>query len=324
MSADSWDNFWKHSAKEQSMPCFGAQTDVLKHAWDKLFEENLTSISSGKVLDIACGDGTLISRFAEAKERSFQLFACDYSYSACLDAFNRNVAISSVCCDSANLPFESETFDIILSQYGIEYAGQHAFFEALRCLKPGGELVTICHALNGSIFKECTENANAAERFLSSGILNQGKSLFAVAGEVMSGKRDKADFVEEDRAFSKTVMKCKALFDEVSPQICGGYLFKVYSELGQMFSQIQSYKTQDVLDWIDKTQAEVVAYQSRMFSMTQSAMSQRSLDAQFETYQSSTSDNQSSWQVLPLYGAGRNESKAQEDLIGWMVIFSKK
>lgn len=326
MSADSWDNFWKHSTKEQQMPCFGAQTDILKQTWLEIFQSKFSALGPSTVLDIACGDGTLISHFAEFLEsdENWKLVASDYSQSACADVANRNRGIQSVCCNSSSMPFANESIDVIFSQYGIEYAGNKAFEEAFRCLKPKGIFAAVCHAFDGSIYKECLENGEATKAFLTSGIFEKGKVLFSVAGQVLSGDAPKDDFIEADKAFSISVGSCKALFESRSSDVCGGYLYKVYSELGQMFSKIQSYKTQDVLDWLDRTENEMQAYHSRMESMTSSALSKNALDNIFSQYQNHHLDVHCEWEVVPLHGKFHASKGQSDDVIGWVIIFSKK
>ncbi|MCY7295955.1 class I SAM-dependent methyltransferase [Alteromonas sp. a30] len=328
MSANSWDNFWKHTAKDNQMPCFGEQTATLQGTWEQLFSSlTLAERPYLNVLDIACGDGALIHHFAKYNtfNTALNLYASDYSRSACAETLERHAKINAVCCDSANLPFASASFDLIISQYGIEYSGQKAFEEAIRCLRDNGEFVAIVHAKNGSIYQECVANAKATKAFFDSNVLAQGKRVFATAAEVMANRKPQSAFASEDKAFSLCVNQCKAIFAEYSQHIAGGYLFRIFSELGHMFSKIQSYNSQDVSDWIDNTSIEMKAYQRRMASMVESAQSEISLHQIIDACRENQKANAELIQTLsPLHGVKQDKSEKIDDCIGWILRLKKK
>lgn len=326
MSREGWDNFWQHSAKQQQMPCFGEQGDILGQTWIEAFQSTLGEQRPATVLDIACGNGDLIARYGAFAGDGHQsrLLACDYSPAACVSIANSDQSIHSLCCNAAELPFANDCADLILSQYGIEYAGANAFEEALRCLKPGGHFMAVCHAQEGAIISECSANDKASQRFLASGIFEQAKGVFSVAAMVLTGRALQSEFVEADRAFSVSVTQCKQLFSDMGGNVAGGYLYRVYSELGQMFAQIHSYNTEEVLLWLSNTEQEMRAYQARMASMTSSAMSQQQLETLFKNYQSNSPHTHCRWTISAVQGNAPVSTTGVEDTVGWLVIFSKQ
>lgn len=96
----------------------------------------------GKVLDVACGPGTLsLLIHREAQEIS----AIDFS-PGMLDCFNREIArrgitnIKTYAMDGQNLAFADRTFDWAFSIFGLMFFPDRArgFREMWRTLKPGG------------------------------------------------------------------------------------------------------------------------------------------------------------------------------------------
>lgn len=335
MSAPSWDNFWRNTGKKSEMPCFGIQTEVLKAYWKQQFN-NLNLPPHAQIIDIAAGDGTLINdlinHLAEFEQQDPPAFyATDYSASACLEAVNRNQLIHSICCDSAKLPFAANTFDVIISQYGIEYSGEEAFLSALNTLKENGTFISVNHIQGGSIYQECKLNYQATEAFLATGILAQAKEVFNVGDKVLSHQLDKRAFVEVDRKFSSKVTLCKAVFEKYGVDAGGGYLYKTYVELGQMFNQLQSYVAEEVIRWLGNTQREMQAYSLRMRSMTNSALSKDDVESIQKTVISHfRASGDFDWSIQVLEG----ESSAQQPLatpveedcnsIGWAVRITKR
>ena len=97
---------------------------------------------SGKVLDVACGPGTLSLLIHEAAE---EIHAIDFS-KGMLDCFNREIAahnisnINTFLMDGQNLKFEDNQFDWAFSNFGLMFFPDRSkgFREMRRTLKPGG------------------------------------------------------------------------------------------------------------------------------------------------------------------------------------------
>lgn len=92
------------------------------------------------ILDLGCGTGEGISRiYAEG----MTVIATDLSLGMVRNACRRFSVLRGCVGDAANLPFGSETFDIVQSLGVLEYVGPYecAVRELRRVLKPGGTLV---------------------------------------------------------------------------------------------------------------------------------------------------------------------------------------
>lgn len=106
------------------------------------------------VLDIAAGTGNAAIPAAEtgaavvASDLTPELFAAGRR-----NAEAAGVEIDWVEADAEALPFDDESFDIVLSTFGIMFAPRHevAAAEAARVLRPGGRIGLCCWTPEGKI-----------------------------------------------------------------------------------------------------------------------------------------------------------------------------
>jgi len=99
--------------------------------------------SDETVLDVACGTGNAALRAAQAGGRvtgvdlTPELFDAGRALAA-----EAGIDIDWVEGDAENLPFEDESFDVVLSTFGVMFAPRHriAATELARVLRPGGRM----------------------------------------------------------------------------------------------------------------------------------------------------------------------------------------
>lgn len=86
------------------------------------------------VLDIGCGTGNYTSAI---KRITNNIIGIDQSIGMLQRARRKNYALSLICCDATELPFESETFDAAYSTFVIHHVNNKVAFlnEAYRVLK---------------------------------------------------------------------------------------------------------------------------------------------------------------------------------------------
>lgn len=91
-----------------------------------------------QVLDVGCARGYLVYAFQELGVESFGVDISDYAIAHSPESIRSR--LQKVNVDSDELPFESETFDMIASLECMEHlqTPDHAISEMARVLKPGG------------------------------------------------------------------------------------------------------------------------------------------------------------------------------------------
>ncbi len=90
------------------------------------------------ILDVGCGIGTYVRRF---REFSDNVYGVDVDEEKVAQAGAKLPNI--YCAPAENLPFEDESFDVILLHEVIEHVDSDTatIREAVRCLRPGGEVI---------------------------------------------------------------------------------------------------------------------------------------------------------------------------------------
>lgn len=93
-----------------------------------------------KALDVGCGDGELASMLK--KQRDISMYGTDISKKG-VELANKKGVQAKIADSSKKIPFESNTFDLVLASEIIEHVANPDTFlkEIHRVLKPGGKLL---------------------------------------------------------------------------------------------------------------------------------------------------------------------------------------
>lgn len=146
-----WDEYWQQGHLTSFGDSFsGNYAGILKDIWFYEFESLPNQF---EVLDIATGNGALpllINHFFSTKDVSGHVDGIDLAkINTDLKHCELSKAVgitltSNIDCNK--LPFKNEKYDLVISQYGIEYSKLALSIpEALRVLKPGGHLSVVTH-----------------------------------------------------------------------------------------------------------------------------------------------------------------------------------
>lgn len=158
-AANAWSRYW---AAGQGHSCFaqGKPFDTSR-IWADVFEG---AKPGGRVLDLAAGGGAL-TRLAVGYPSKFQVTGVDYAET--LPSIAGAEMRPGVRLEA--LPFADGAFDLVISQFGIEYADPVvAHDEAARVLAEGGQLAFLIHHNEGEVAKASARAAERAERLIDS------------------------------------------------------------------------------------------------------------------------------------------------------------
>ena len=116
--------------------CFQAYADDLA--------ARLVDVREGSLLEVACGTGAATRALARALPGSVAITATDI-VPAMLEQAQRSGTARPVTWDAADaaaLPYDDESFDVVVCQFGAMFfpGKADAFAEAARVLRPGGRL----------------------------------------------------------------------------------------------------------------------------------------------------------------------------------------
>lgn len=111
--------------------------------WEALARSAVPLLQPGDVLDIASGDGVLAELLAPHSNRYVCLDASTKVVAAASERLRKLKNVEVREGDMHALPFEADTFDLVVLMHALTYAEQpaQAVIEAARVLRPGGRLL---------------------------------------------------------------------------------------------------------------------------------------------------------------------------------------
>lgn len=275
-----WNLYWRRAG---NVPVFGQFTkngDSLRIFWAEYLAQALADPERNRVLDMACGSGAVSTVAADVAERAdsgIQLFCLDYSGDAVTDLRRRMPQVGAVASDAGAAPFAGGAFDVVASQFGLEYAGPAAFVEAARLISANGVLCAICHLGSGPIHRECLDNLDTVETVLGCRFLPLAKSAFDALFALDRGDGSAQAAQEAHRALTEAAATMRRLIETKGAQAASGTPARLFQDVGYMYNQRRKFVPRQVFEWIDLMSGEVTAYAGRMRAMSQAALDETAI-----------------------------------------------
>ncbi|MBB3169185.1 class I SAM-dependent methyltransferase [Simiduia aestuariiviva] len=191
MSRIAWDSFWELGGT-QAFGVEGRAAIELNEYWQK-FSQTLNAES---VLDLCAGRGAVGTQMLLANSR-LSMYGVDYA-KVTPESIDGNAAWEEFFSGFDLSKDQLErlgSYDICVSQFGIEYLHREKAFEHFSCLmKPGGRFNFLVHLKGGAIDTMASEKVKELEVLLrSGGVLDTAESFFmgrGSAGEVVHTIQD--------------------------------------------------------------------------------------------------------------------------------------
>lgn len=268
-AADDWDTYWRGTQANAAHHEGGPQDAVLSVLWQEIVAQvdgDEGQDEHARILDLACGNGAVTGYVQESLPLA-ALYAIDYSRSAVAALGQRYPAVACVAGDALGLPFADGTFDLVGSQFGLEYAGRAAASEAARLVAPGGTLALVMHLHDGGIYRECEQNLEAIDTIATIELLARTRAAFSAGYDLNEGVGSVEAFKAAEREFAPAVRALEALLAERGDKVASGLARKLYQDIAYMYKRISNYDRADVINWVDGMTGELAAYRGRMSSM---------------------------------------------------------
>lgn len=228
------------------------------------------------MLDVASGNGAVIEQallfFGESPP---EISCVDVSESAISNILARFPGVRGIVADAGDIPLDSGGFDVVTSQFGVEYAGLQAIDEAERLLAPGGRLVFLIHMRGSSIEQECSGNLEAVSRVQESGFIERAGDMLRAGFEAVRGA-DRKPYEEAAKRLAPAIQTLEAVIEQYGEQAADGTVAKLYADVGAIHNEMQQYDPGEVLEWLDRMAKELAAYSGRMSSMRDAAVDEES------------------------------------------------
>jgi SAM-dependent methyltransferase len=275
-----WNDYWRNNGDVQSLYSDknGKPFKEFSFFWNSALPGTKRDL---KILDIACGTGAL---FKSLNDVCFDTIAGLDCSEVALGSFNKNFPqAKTFLTNGTKLPKNIvKTFDVIVSQFGIEYLGKNAVVDVLNSLKPNAEFIALCHFKGGHIHSRYEKERRAIEQLF---FIDAFEVSLSLVHEAMSNE-------------ASTMTKMTSFIDKLKSDMdlnVGGCSHFI-GGIEQLFSSFSAYHPNDITGWIKGMRTQLETTLSRVQVITDVALSEDEIKRIFEL----TSDNLR-WQAQPFF-----------------------
>jgi ubiquinone/menaquinone biosynthesis C-methylase UbiE len=284
--ASNWDAYWRGVGDAAAYAAGGVSHHAILAFWESFFRAATTQFPAAKMIDIASGDGAVIACALDAFAGTQADITClDVSAAAVQGVRDRFPAVRGVVSDARSIPLPDAAFDIVTSQFGVEYAGLDAIDEASRLLARGGRLALLLHSTAGMMHRECGQSLDAISRLRESAFIPLAIDMLAAAFEAARGA-DRAAYESAAKRLAPAVNALESIMREYGQHVAGDTIARLYSDVDLIHRNIRRYEPGEVLGWLHRMDAELVDYAGRMSSMCDAAIDQAAFDSVCQGLQS--------------------------------------
>ena len=185
--------------------------------------------------------------------------------------------ILGVVADAKSIPLDSGQYDLVTSQFGIEYAGLAAIDEACRLLAPDGSLVLMMHIRPGVIFSECARALDAIERTQKADFVPLAMRFFEAGFAAVQGA-ERAAYDQAALRLNPAIEAIESILADHGEHVAGDTIARLYADVQKIHSRIQYYEPKEVLAWLHTMDRELAEYRERMGSMCDAATDSKAFD----------------------------------------------
>ena len=271
-SADKWSDYWLKEGQqgEVFVNQDGHKHPQLADYWRTQFSG---IIPKAKVIDIAAGGGSI---FTDIDTTEIDLAATDLSLPALELLKGRIPATNCIVTNSEHMPFSNQSFQLVVSQFGVEYAGIDAFPEAARLVASGGRLAILCHISNGYIDSRTRGELEGIETVRISQFIRHAIDLTnaVYSGSAALFQQAEANFIPAERQLSGMVKK--------QPQ---GVHAHLYGGFRQLFERRNNYLEEDIIHWLTAMQGDLIRNFERLSTMKEAAQDEQQVREVCKTLQ---------------------------------------
>ena len=271
-----WDSYWEGAKNSNAFAADTLHEEKLSQCWDRFFNKMFQNVQKPTVLDVASGNGAVVSSAMKQSSMlgltSMSLNSIDVSERAIESIENRFSNVNATIADACHLPFNDRSIDIVVSQFGIEYAGEKAFIEASRVLSDNGRLMLFSHMEGSGIYQQCTRQLDVIQQFDDTKILSLAQKVFEIGFAITSGAASAEEFHQADARLAPAVEEAKVILSKCKSESIGASLGKIFQDIAYMYPQIENYDPEQVLNWFKNITRGIQAFRYRMEAMLNAAL----------------------------------------------------
>ncbi len=271
-----WDQFWQQG---ETTCCDDAHSpghaQAIAKAWTSLFE---SAPAGSTVLDLCTGNGSVLAIAAAVSNIESGLGVDSARTSPSLEP-----GFEFLRASVTDLPLDDRRFDIVTSQFGIEYTPiETSMAEVARVLKPSGRSVFVVHAADGV-------TAEGARRQLDDlAELLDERQPFPAAREALDkvvtleragSPPDSAARADAEAAYGRFYAGLEWLGSAWQGRPAGDVFRNTGALLQHTFQHREAFPLATLLGKVEETEASVGFHRDRLRALVAAARDRRGMEA---------------------------------------------
>lgn len=269
---DSWDTYWHGAERSDALTGGGSKHPSIGRFWDEVFGSVARDRKALRLVDIASGSGSVIERATNSLGERLEELACvDLSPSAMKLLEQRFPKVHAVVADARDTGLLPSRYDIVTSQFGMEYAGLDSIDEMMRLAADDGLLAMLVHHRGGGIYRQCNESYAALREFDGSNFVKSAISTFEAGFAAYRGG-ERAAYEEAAKRHVPAIRAVDAILRKYGLEVADGTIVRLYKDIAAVHRRLANYDPDEVLGWLRQMDTEIEAYAGRMASMCEAAI----------------------------------------------------
>ena len=274
-SNQGWRHYWREDRLAACVPDNADSAAAIETHWAEFFS-GLPAAT--RVLDVATGNGVLLvwaARAARSAKRELTLTGIDL---ADIDPVRylpeQQADLAGVCfvggTAAESLPFPKASFDVVVSQYGLEYADlDPALSEVARVLAPGGQLHWLAHSDDSRVI------AQGRARLIDINLLLASDGPFAAMKRYVEARTHGRRVSRATRVLTEALRAAEAHCAANQPatlvnELCGSIL--------NTANQFERYHPADVELWLEENRQRLRGQKQRTHDLLSACLSGERVD----------------------------------------------
>ena len=270
----AWSDYWDLDGASAQRAVGGPRySAAFEQFWQGELAAEFESRDRLRVLDIACGDGAVTRQCAalwqDHQDCALDLHATDCSGRAlaAVDALALPTSPTLVVADACALPYAEASFDCVVSQCGLEYAGVEAFECAARLVARGGRLMALVHHDQGLIHQECAGHFAMLSTVVDSGVFERGKALFDLQRLADSGAVTPKAVEDAAVDLGREIAQIQAGLEACPWGGARQHIQRMLQDYSVLCARHSAYAPEQAGQWIDFHQGDMTGFRLRMETM---------------------------------------------------------
>ena len=264
----AWDQYWRDGRLASCGGEGGANyQSTIADGWRRFFN---TLPDGARVLDVCAGNGAVARLVAEAAKARNLHVTIDAVDSASIHpedpGFEADAIRFHPRTRAENLPFPDATFDVIVSQYGIEYTDvERSLIELKRVSRQAIRIRFVTHATGSIVVQGAKDQIDEAKRLAGTGIFPAAAALV----QATAGSAPATDLEPARRNFQNALQSLQAAAARAADQ---GMYQNVGAVIVHAMRQQARVGARPVLDKIAETELAIKAHEARLSAMRAAAL----------------------------------------------------